>query len=58
MAQRKPEPVDTRSQRQKFIDVAREHGASEDEAVFERAVRKVAKAPPQKPKKAAARERK
>jgi hypothetical protein len=44
---------DTRTQRQKFIDLAREVGASESEAAFERALRKVAKAPPQKAKKVA-----
>jgi hypothetical protein len=52
MAQRKPSE-DTRTQRQKFIDAAREHGASESEEVFERALRKVAKAAPLKAKKAA-----
>lgn len=45
MAQRKP-AEDTRSQRQKFIDAAREHGASEDADAFRRAVRDIAKAPP------------
>lgn len=49
MAQRKP-AEDTRTQRQKFIDAAREHGASESEAIFERALRKVAKSPPIKRK--------
>jgi hypothetical protein len=50
----KAKPVeDMRTQRQKFIDAAREHGASESEEVFERALRKVAKAPPLKAKKAA-----
>jgi len=49
MAQRKP---DTRSQRQKFIDAAREHGADGDEETFRRAVRTVAAAKPMpKPKK-------
>lgn len=51
MAQRKPSE-DTRTQRQKFIDAAREHGASESEAAFERALRKVAKSQPLKAKKA------
>jgi hypothetical protein len=42
---------DTRPQRQKFIDAAREHGASEDADAFRRAVRQIAKAPPMpKPK--------
>jgi hypothetical protein len=52
MAQRKTEE-DTRSQRQKFIDMARELGASESEATFRRALRTVAKAPGAKAKKAA-----
>lgn len=53
MAQNKTAPEDGRSQRQKFIDAAREHGADGDESVFRSAVRKVASAPPQKTKKAA-----
>ena len=36
---------DTRTQRQKFIDGAREHGADEDKDAFRRAVRTVATAP-------------
>lgn len=52
MAQRKT-AEETKTQRQKFIDAAREHGASESEEVFRRAVRKVASARPQKAKKAA-----
>jgi hypothetical protein len=53
MAQRKPaEAEDTRTQRQKFIDAARKHGASESEDAFRRALRKVATAPVTKPKKA------
>ena len=44
---------DTRTQRQKFIDAARELGASESQAIFEHALRKVAKAPGAKAKKAA-----
>lgn len=52
MAQRKP-AEDTRTQRQKFIDAAREHGASESEEIFQRALRKVAKSPPLKAKKVA-----
>ena len=51
MAQRKA-AEDTRTQRPKFIDAAREHGASESEAIFQRALRKVAKSPPLKAKKA------
>jgi hypothetical protein len=46
-----PKP-DTRTQRQKFIDMALEHGASEDADAFKRALRKVATAPVTKPKKA------
>ena len=44
---------DTRTQRQKFIDMARKVEASEDEGVFERSLRRVATAPVTKPKKAA-----
>ena len=52
MAQRKTADTDTRTQRQKFIDAAREHGASEDADAFRRAVRKIAAAPvKKKPKK-------
>lgn len=51
MAQRKPD-IDPRTQRQKFIDAAREHGAEGEEA-FKRALRVVAKAPGAKAKKAA-----
>jgi hypothetical protein len=47
------EAEDTRTQRQKFIDAAREAGASEDEAAFERSLRRIATAPVQKAKKAA-----
>lgn len=53
MAKPKPTNEDSRSQRQKFIDAAREHGADGDESAFRSAVRTVAKAPPQKAKKAA-----
>lgn len=49
MAERKP---DTRSQRQKFIDAARELGADGDEDAFRKVVRKVATAPVAKAKKA------
>jgi hypothetical protein len=55
MAQRKATDEDTRTQRQKFIDTAREHGASEDAEAFRRALRKVATAPVAKPKKGAKR---
>ena len=50
MAQRKP-AEDARTQRQKFIEAARKHGASEDPDAFRRAVRSIATAPPMpKPK--------
>lgn len=51
MAKAKTE--DTRTQRQKFIDAAREHGASEEAASWNRALVGVAKAPTKKVKKAA-----
>jgi hypothetical protein len=38
MATRKTEVEDTRTQRQKFIDAAREHGASQDADAFRRAL--------------------
>jgi hypothetical protein len=50
MAQPKP---DTRTQRQKFIDAARELGTDESEDAFRRVVRKIASAPGAKAKKAA-----
>ena len=53
MAKAKTAEADTRTQRQKFIDAAREACASEDEAAFDRALKRVGKAPPRKPKKAA-----
>ena len=52
MAQRKP-AEDTRTQRQKFIDAAREVGAETDADAFRRIVRQVATAPVKKPKKRA-----
>lgn len=42
---------DTRSQRQKFIDAAREHGADGGRDAFRQAVRKVATATVAKAKK-------
>lgn len=39
---------DKKSQPKKFLEAAREVGASEDEDVFDRALKKVAKAPPPK----------
>ena len=53
MAQRKSVDKDTRTQRQKFIDAAREHGADADNDAFKRALTAVAKAPRVKAKKAA-----
>lgn len=50
MAQRKPSG-DGKSQRQRFIEAARELGADEGEDAFRRIVRKVATAPIDKPKK-------
>ena len=50
----KAKPIeDTRTQRQKFIDAAKEHGADGDEDAFKRAVKAVATAPKKdaKPKK-------
>jgi hypothetical protein len=59
MAKAKAAAEDTRSQRQKFIDTARELGADEDVEAFRRIVRRVATAPtPTKAKKATARKRK
>jgi hypothetical protein len=55
MAQPKP---DTRTQRQKFIETAREHSAREDAGVFRTLVRGIATAPAKKAKKAAKRVRK
>lgn len=42
----------SKTQREKFIDAAREHGAEGDEEAFKRNVRKLATAPVAKPKKA------
>ncbi len=50
MAQAK---TDTRTQRQKFLDAAREMGADDDDKAFKRALSTVAKAPGAKAKKAA-----
>ena len=44
---------DTRTQREKFLDTAREHGADGDTDAFRRAVRAVAAVPKGKPKKTA-----
>lgn len=50
MAQRKSD--EGKTQRQRFIEAARAAGA-DDESAFDRALKKIAKAPAQKPKKAA-----
>lgn len=42
---RKPRPPDEKLQRERFIEAAREHGASEDPEEFERVFRQVVKAP-------------
>jgi len=52
MAQRKA-VSDGKTQHQRFMEAARELGASEDADAFRRIVRKVATAPVAKPKKAA-----
>jgi hypothetical protein len=39
-----------KAQRQRFIDAAREAGASEDEAVFRENLKRIAKAKPSPPK--------
>lgn len=49
MPARKPRPPDEKPQRERFIDMAREIGASEDPEEFERVFRKVmAPKPPKK----------
>ena len=52
MAERKP-AEDTRTQRQKFIDAGKEHGADKGDSAFKRALRTVATASGAKAKKAA-----
>jgi hypothetical protein len=52
MAKTKPAEEDARTQRQKFIEAAREIGAAENKDTFRRNVRKVVTAPVGKPKKA------
>lgn len=49
------EPVDKRTQSQKFIDKARELGADGADDTFRRALKAVATAPVSKPKKKAKR---
>ena len=53
MAKSKSPEATYMTQRQKFLDAAREHGASEDADTFKRALRTVASAPGAKAKKAA-----
>ena len=54
MAQRKTSaPDDGKTQRERFIEAARELGADGDQDTFRRAVRAVASAPGPKAKKAA-----
>ena len=53
MAKAKTTDEDTRTQRQKFLDAAREHGADGDNDAFRRAVRAVATAPGARAEKAA-----
>lgn len=48
MPARKPRPPNEKPQRERFIEAAREHGASEDPEEFERIFRRVVK-PPQVP---------
>jgi hypothetical protein len=43
MPPRKPKPTDEKPQRERFIETAREVGASEDPEEFERAFRQVDK---------------
>jgi hypothetical protein len=45
MPARKPPPPDEKPQRERFIETAREIGASEDPEEFERVFREVVKAP-------------
>jgi hypothetical protein len=45
MPVRKPPPPDEKPQRERFIETAREIGASEDPEEFERAFRSVVKKP-------------
>ncbi|HTW70342.1 MAG TPA: hypothetical protein VME47_10680 [Acetobacteraceae bacterium] len=54
MPARKPRPPDEKPQRERFIEAAREHGASKDPEEFEWIFRQVVKPPqipvPPKPK--------
>lgn len=53
MAKAKTADEDTRTQRQKFIDAAREHGADESPEGYRSVMRKIATAPTKQVKKAA-----
>jgi hypothetical protein len=57
MAQRKPSSDDGKTQHQRFVEKARDLGASESEDVFKRVLREVATAPVAKAKKVAAKGR-
>jgi hypothetical protein len=43
----RPEPTDTRSQAQKFIDRARELGCDQNEAVFDATLKRISPAKPE-----------
>ena len=58
MAKSKTVTPDTRTQRRKFIDKARELGTDDRAETFDRTLLAIATAPPQKPKKAAAKRKK
>jgi hypothetical protein len=57
MPARKPPPPDEKPQRERFIETAREIGASEDPKEFERAFRKVVRPPLNPPKPPRVREK-
>lgn len=56
MPKTKKQEEDTRTQRQKFIDAAKEHGADGDEDTFRRVVKQIATAHVSKPKKGASKD--
>ena len=47
----KASPTQDKAQRQRFIDAAREAGASEDEAVFDESLKRIAKQTVTQPKR-------
>jgi hypothetical protein len=53
MPARKPPPPDEKPQRERFIETAREIGASEDPEEFERVFREVVRPPKPPPRQAA-----